>query len=89
MMSPQCMQRAVDEGRAVVPDHEVCAFCGDPECDGIGCIACLDPNNEADHALIEELHDLIRAGRAWQLATAVLDDAEGASLRRAATRAAR
>ena len=79
MMSQQCMQHAVDEGRAVVPDHDVCAFCADRECDGIGCIATLDPNDSADHPRIEELHDLIRAGRAWMLAIAVLAEAEGRS----------
>lgn len=79
MMSPQCMADAVDAGRGVVPDYEVCAFCGDPECGGIGCIANLDPDDSNDHPRIEELHDLIRAGRAWKLAAAVLADREGRS----------
>lgn len=52
---------------AGIPSVDVCSFCADPECDGIGCIASLDSNESADHDTIEELHDLIRAGAAWKI----------------------
>jgi hypothetical protein len=45
------------------PSIDVCAWCGDSECDGIGCIASLDPNDQTDHEAIEQLHDWLRRGQ--------------------------
>lgn len=50
-----------------IPSVDVCSFCSDSECDGIGCIAGLDPDDLDDQGLIEQLHDLIRAGAAWKI----------------------
>jgi hypothetical protein len=44
-------------------DLEVCAWCTDVECDGVACIAALDPDDSDDHATINRLHDVIRRGR--------------------------
>lgn len=65
------------ERNIYVADHEVCAFCSDSECDGIGCIARLDPNDEADHPEIERLHDLIRAGDAFRQTMRLVTEADG------------
>lgn len=51
---------------------DACCHCGDIECDGIGCITNLDPDNEADHPAIEELHELLRQGQAWRFLIAQL-----------------
>lgn len=45
------------------PSIDVCGWCSDSECDGIGCIASLDPNDREDHEAIEQLHDWLRRGR--------------------------
>ena len=45
------------------PSVDVCGWCGDSECDGIGCIASLDPNDAADHEAIEQLHCWLRRGQ--------------------------
>jgi hypothetical protein len=45
---------------------DVCAHCGDSECDGIGCIASFDPDGGDDFAAIEALHQTLRDGQAWQ-----------------------
>lgn len=45
------------------PSIDVCGWCGDSECDGIGCIASLDPDNPADGEAIEDLQAILRAGR--------------------------
>lgn len=58
-----------------VPSVDICAFCTDSECDGIACIASLDPDNDEDHDAINELHDLIRKGRAWSAAVKLLGGA--------------
>ena len=63
---------------AWVPSVDICAFCTDSECDGIACIASLDPNDDVHHDAIEELHDLIRKGRAWNAAAKLLRDAGAA-----------
>lgn len=42
---------------------EVCQWCADIECDGIACIADLDPDDERDHEAIERLHLWLRLGR--------------------------
>lgn len=60
----------------MIPSVDVCAFCADGECDGIGCIASLDPDNPEDHDTIELLHTLLRAGAAHILADKVLADSE-------------
>lgn len=62
-----------------VPSVDVCGFCGDSECDGIGCIASLNPNDEDDHPAIEQLHGWIRAGRAWEKAELTLAISENRS----------
>lgn len=58
------------------PSCDVCAWCSDSECDGIGCIATLDPNDENDQEAINDLHDLLRAGRVFLGANQVLKRAE-------------
>ena len=62
-----------------IPSVDVCAFCGDSECDGIGCIASLDPDNPEDHETIEMLHALLRAGAAHFFAETILAQAENRS----------
>lgn len=57
-----------DPPEPLIPSIDVCGFCSDSECDGIGCIASLNPDDPDDHPLIEELHDLLRAGAAWRYA---------------------
>lgn len=44
------------------PSPEVCAFCRDVECDGVACIARLDPDDPDDLAEVERLQALLRAG---------------------------
>lgn len=66
-----------DPDDLLVPPVDVCAFCNDSECDGIGCIAVLDPNDESDHPEIERLHGLLRAGHAWEKAELALANSEG------------
>lgn len=50
-----------------IPAVDVCAFCADSECDGIGCIADLDPEDLDQQGVVEQLHDLLRAGAAWKI----------------------
>ena len=45
------------------PSTDDCAWCGDSECNGIGCIASLDPNNLDDHDSIDRLHAWLRRGQ--------------------------
>lgn len=45
------------------PSVDVCGHCGDVYCDGIACIAELDPDDPADHEAIEQLQGWIRRGR--------------------------
>ena len=45
------------------PSIDVCAICADSECDGIGCISDLDPNDEADQPHLEQLQAWVRLGR--------------------------
>lgn len=45
------------------PSIDVCAFCGDSECDGLGCIQSLDTDVPGDEERIEQLHTWIRLGR--------------------------
>lgn len=64
------------DGEIYCPSVDVCAWCGDSECDGIGCIASLDPDNSADHEAIEQLHEYLRAGRIFVQANQALAQAE-------------
>lgn len=59
-----------------VPSIDVCAICSDSECDGISCISDLNPDDEEDREMLEQLQAWIRAGRAFDIATAVLAEAE-------------
>lgn len=52
-----------DDYLMTCPSVDVCAWCGDSECDGIGCIASLDPNDVDHHPQIEQLHDWLRRGQ--------------------------
>jgi hypothetical protein len=54
------------------PSVDVCGWCGDGECDGIACIARLDPDDQSDHEEIELLHAHLRAGRVFLQSTHVL-----------------
>jgi len=58
------------------PSIDVCAWCGDSECDGIGCIAGLDPEREEDREVIENLQDHIRAGAIFIAGNQALAEAE-------------
>lgn len=74
---PESSNVTMDDLEALWPTSvDICAFCGDSECDGIGCIAALDPNDESDHLAIERLHAWIRAGQAWERADGALAWAE-------------
>lgn len=55
-----------------------CCHCGDCECDGIGCIAKLDPESDDDYEAIENLHTLLREGQAWRAMQAFIDEGEQA-----------
>jgi hypothetical protein len=59
-----------------VPSVDVCAWCGDCYCDGIGCIADIDPNTDEGIAALDELHACIRAGKVWRQADRILARAE-------------
>lgn len=59
-----------------VPSIDVCAICSDSECDGIGCISDLNPDDEEDREMLEQLQAWIRAGRAFDIAATVLAEAE-------------
>ncbi len=65
------------DDRQWVPSVDICAFCTDSECDGIGCIATLDVDDTDDAERLMELHDLIRKGRAWNAAADLLRGAGG------------
>lgn len=45
------------------PSVDTCAWCGDGECDGIGCMASLDPSDPNDIEAIERLHGWLRRGQ--------------------------
>lgn len=45
------------------PSIDVCAWCGASECDGIACIASLDPDDPADRDRIKDLHNYLRRGQ--------------------------
>lgn len=56
------------DGEIYCPSVDGCCFCGDCECDGIACIAALDPDDENDHEAIGQLHAWLRRGRLWEQA---------------------
>lgn len=58
------------------PSIDVCAWCGDSECDGIGCIASLDPDDPDDQRALEQLHAWIRRGRYFEQVERVLAETE-------------
>lgn len=71
-----------DEDRSLYgPSVDVCAWCADCECDGIGCIASLDSDDEQDHPAIEQLHAWIRRGRYMEMVERVLDENENRPVR--------
>lgn len=69
----------VDPEEAYIPSVDVCAFCGDSECDGLGCLVNLDPNDLRDQRQLERLHDLLRFGRAWEVMRTVLREGDPAA----------
>lgn len=73
---PASREDAADDNEIFVPSIDVCAWCGDPYCSGVGCIADLDPDDPTDIRTIERLQDTIRAGRVQIQANAVLARAE-------------
>ena len=66
-----------DFGDLGVPSVDVCAICSDSECDGVGCICGLDPNDESDIPRLERLQSLVRWGQAWEQANQLIAYAEG------------
>ena len=70
------IERTDDDNELYCSSPDVCAWCTDSECDGIGCIASLDPNEPLDHDDIDELHAVIRAGKVWRQASRILAKAE-------------
>lgn len=58
------------------PSVDVCAWCEHMECDGIGCIAGLEPNDPADHDDIERLHAWLRRGQLAEQVERRLAEAE-------------
>lgn len=61
---------ALADEHAYITSVDVCCFCGDSECDGIGCIASIDPNeagagDDWQYERMERLHRLLRQGQAW------------------------
>lgn len=59
------------------PSFDVCAWCCDCDCDGISCIAGLDPNDPTDHEAIEQLHDWLRRGQVAVQVERFLADRDG------------
>ena len=62
------------ERHCYINSVDSCCHCGDCECDGIGCIASLSPDDREDDDDIENLHEMLRAGQAWQAMCAVIED---------------
>lgn len=71
-----------DELEALSDEHcyikcvDSCCHCGDQECDGISCIASLDPDDDDDLEAIEDLHAMLRDGQAWRAMQRVIDAGE-------------
>jgi hypothetical protein len=70
-----------DDSELSLPSVDVCAWCADVYCDGIACIAAMDPDDEGCNEAISELHSVIRAGKAFLGATEALANA-GQGVRR-------
>lgn len=64
-----------EEPEIFIPSADVCAYCGDQECDG-ACFMAIDPQDEDQQAEFERVQDLIRWGRLWEAAQAELKRAE-------------
>lgn len=45
------------------PSIDVCAFCSGSECDGIGCISDLNPDDLDDQPRLEQIQAWVRLGR--------------------------
>ena len=58
------------------PSIDVCGWCGDSECDGIGWVASLDPDDAGDERALEQLHAWIRRGRYFEQVERVLAESE-------------
>lgn len=71
---------ADDDRELYGPSVDVCGWCGDAECDGIGCIAALDPDDVRDHPAIEQLHAWLRRGRFFEQVERVLAERENRPL---------
>lgn len=66
------------EEHCYITSVDGCCHCGDCECDGIGCIANLDPDDNSDYEAMENLHELLRQGQAWRVMRTLIQ--AGASL---------
>lgn len=63
---------ALADEYAYITSVDICCFCGDSECDGIGCIAGIDPDaagagDNWHYKRLDELHSLLRQGQAWRV----------------------
>lgn len=67
---------ALRDEHCYITSTDTCCHCGDGECDGIGCISSLDPDDTSDHPAIDNLHDLLREGQAWRVMQALLEAGE-------------
>lgn len=72
---------ALREEHSYITSVDGCCFCGDCECDGVGCIASIDPDaagaggpGDHDYDELGRLHEELRAGQAWRVFQAVLDE---------------
>ena len=54
------------------PSIDVCAICGDSECDGISCLFGLRPDIDNDRELLEQVQTWVRLGRIQEQANAFL-----------------
>lgn len=81
-MSAETSETAVSRIEALRDEHcyitstDGCCHCGDGECDGIGCIAALDSDDDGDYEAIEQLHSLLREGQAWQAMQRIIEAGE-------------
>lgn len=67
---------ALREEHCYITSVDGCCHCGDCECDGIGCIAGIDPDDGEDYDALENLHTLLREGQAWRVMQAILQAGE-------------
>ena len=65
-------QRLREERELWCPSIDVCAICSDSECDGIGCIQNLNPDDRADQPMLEQIQTWVRLGRIQEQANAFL-----------------